>query len=430
MGLGLLGGGVGAATFFASRGAHVVVTDTKTEEQLSESIQKLSGLSVDYILGKHREEDFITSDLIIKNPSVASNSPFLTLARENHVPVHMAESLFMSLSPTKNIIGITGTRGKSTTTALIYNVLKASGCDVYTAGNIPGDSTLSLLDKVKDTSWVVLELSSWQLESFGWWHISPHVAVITNIYEDHLNRYRSMESYFSDKKNIFLFQKKDDVFVTNNAQPVTRSFASEANGKTVLFDRNSWPIDEPLGIPGTHNIENAGACYVACTSIGVDEDCIVQTVRSFTGLPGRLECIRELDGVNYINDTTSTTPVSAIRALQSFPERKVILIAGGSSKNLPVDALADEIVSRAKSLILIQGDGTDMLIDALRKRNYFSDAPVVCETLAQAVREARANASAGDIILFSPGFASFSMYTNEFARGRDYVTTVTSLQAS
>ena len=171
MGLGTLGGGVGTALFFAKRGAKVTVTDLKSEKELEKSIARLKNYTISYILGRHRDEDFVCADLIIKNPAVSSGSHYIKLAGSHNVPIEMAESLFMKLSPTKDIIGVTGTRGKSTTCALIYEVLKQAGKDVYIGGNVKGVSTLSLLDNVTDSSIVVLELSSWQLESFGW-HIT------------------------------------------------------------------------------------------------------------------------------------------------------------------------------------------------------------------------------------------------------------------
>ena len=430
MGLGLLGGGAGAAKFFVSHGAHVVVTDTKTRDKLEGTRGELSGFDIEYVLGGHREKDFTQADLVLKNPSVPSDSPFLSLARKHGIPVHMSESLFMSLSPTKNIIGVTGTRGKSTTTALIFRVLLSAGKHVHTAGNIPGQSTLSLLDQVDSSSWVVLELSSWQLESFGWWKISPHIAVLTNIYEDHLNRYASMDEYIADKQQIFMHQKKDDVFVVNGSRQITRNIAGHAPSRTVYFDATMWPSTERLQIPGGHNIENAAACLTVCRQLGVDDRTIISAISSFSGLPGRLECIRELDGVRYINDTTSTTPVAAISGMHAFPSQSIVLIAGGSSKRLPVDALADEIMTQCKALVLIKGDGTDELVRKLVEKGYTIDPADVYETLSAAVSNARKKASPGDIILFSPGFASFSMYTNEFERGNDYVTTVTSLHAS
>jgi UDP-N-acetylmuramoylalanine--D-glutamate ligase len=231
MGLGTLGGGVGTARFFAKKGARVVVTDLKSREELKTSVEELSQYPIEYILGNHREEDFIKADLIIKNPSVPSSSPFIELARKNNIRVEMAESLFMELSPTKNIIGVTGTRGKSTTSQMIYEIIKTAGRKVVLGGNVKGIATLELLGAIDDSYYVVLELSSWMLEGFGWNKVSPWISVITNIYPDHLNRYKGMDEYINDKKNIYKFQKKDDILILNKDDKTSQNFASEAPGR-------------------------------------------------------------------------------------------------------------------------------------------------------------------------------------------------------
>lgn len=236
-----------------------------------------------------------------------------------------------------------------------------------------------------------------------------------------------MNEYITDKKHIFTHQKKHDIFVTNEENKVTRMLAHEAPGRVVLFNKKTWPRHEKITLPGEHNIENAAACLSVCRELGVDEHTIITATRSFTGLPGRLEFLREIDGVTYINDTTSTTPVAAIRGIQAFPRGNVILIAGGYSKKLPVASLADEIISRCKNAVFLGGNGTDELLGNLTEKGYVVDSSHIHQTLADAVTYARLLAVRGDVVLFSPGFASFNMYKNEFDRGNDYVTTVTSL---
>ncbi len=195
-GLGLLGGGVGAARFFARAGAKVTVTDIKKREQLKESIEKLKKFKINFVLGKHRKEDFLNTDIVIKGPGVPSNSPYLEIARKNNVLIETDIGIFFQLCKVP-IIGITGSKGKSTTAALTYNVLKTKYKNTLLGGNI-GISVLDLVNKIKKNSLIVLELSSWQLEGLLSCKKSPHVAVITNIFPEHLNRYKNFNEYILD----------------------------------------------------------------------------------------------------------------------------------------------------------------------------------------------------------------------------------------
>lgn len=422
MGLGILGGGVGTVKYILSKGADVVVTDLRSEEILQSSLRKLKGLPVRYVLGRHDATDIKNADLIIKNPSVPSDSSFLATARKKNIAIEMAESLFMKLSPTTNIIGVTGTRGKSTTSALIHRILRDAGYDTYLSGNVVGESTLMLLDKLTKRSVVVLELSSWQLESFGWHRISPHTAVITNIYPDHLNRYPSMNAYISDKKNIYRYQQPDDLLVLNGDDRESKQFATDAASRVVYFSANDIPETLTLKIPGAHNRANAAACLKVGTLFGVHSDVIMKTLSSFGGLAYRLETIAHVDGVTVINDTTSTTPTATIAAIESYPSKRIILIAGGNDKNLPIELLVNAIVAHCKAVILIRGAGTDRLRQALKANNAHS--------LRESITQAFAKAVSGDVILFSPGFTSFAQFKNEFDRGEQFTHEVQTFLSS
>jgi len=242
MGLGLQGGGVGVARFFAEKGAKVTVTDLKTKEELASSIKSLSDLPLAYVLGKHREEDFKNADLVIRNPDVDKNSPYLEIAREHGAIVEMDESLFLRLWQKKeNIIGVTGTRGKTTTTHLIGMILKQAGLPILLGGNLRGIATLSLLDKATPETKIVLELSSWQLQGLDWNKLSPHIAVITNIYPDHLNRYKNMKDYIADKKIIFRYQKEKDLLVLNAKDKISKNFVRQAKSKIIWFCKSDVP---------------------------------------------------------------------------------------------------------------------------------------------------------------------------------------------
>jgi len=262
MGLGLHGGGVGAAEFFARAGAKVTATDLRTKRQLKESIEKLRRLKIKYVLGKHREEDFKNADLIIRNPAVPDNSPYLKIAKEHNVPIDtdigiFFEALMDSPSPPQ-VIGITGTRGKSTTATLIYKFLKTKYKNVFLAGNIR-KSVLSELPKIikfntsshqmrggapsesegrrgverKDPI-IVLELSSWQLEGLAKHKKSPHIAAITTIQPDHLNRYKGMGDYIKAKKLIFKFQNKNDILFLSEDDKIVKGFGKDAKAKLIF----------------------------------------------------------------------------------------------------------------------------------------------------------------------------------------------------
>lgn len=431
MGLGRLGGGIGTARFFAKHGADVLVTDLKNEEELQDSIEQLKEYTgIEYVLGKHREEDFLNADIILKNPSVPSSSPFIKLALTNNVVVEIAESLFMKLSPTSNIIGVTGTRGKSTTTQMIHDILKNAGKKVVLGGNIAGASTLELLDKIDESHYVVLELSSWMLEGFGWEQVSPKIAVITNIYPDHLNRYSGMNEYVQDKKNIYLYQKPDGILVLNKDNEYLREFSKEAKGTVKWFSGKNWDDAHKLLVPGSHNKSNAMAAKTVGQLLTISDDEITKTLTHFQGLSHRLETVAVIDGVTYINDSASTTPVAAVTALAAFPDKNIILIAGGNTKNLPMDDFVQQIKKRVKHLVLYEGTAIadfQSLIKAATSPATTIHGPFKLGTFDEVVNAAKEKAKSGDIVLFSPGLTHLPVM-NEFERGDQYKTAVARLQ--
>lgn len=416
-GLGILGGGIGTCQYLAGKGAKLTVTDLRSPAELKEALTVLADLPIKFVLGKHRAEDFLEADLILRNPGVPSESEFLKLAFARKIPVEMAESLLLKLSPTKAIVGITGTRGKSTTTKLIYEILKATFSDVHLAGNFRGTSSLLLLNKLTPASKVVLELSSWQLQSFAWHKISPHVAVVTNVYEDHLNRYRSMAEYIADKQAIFAYQRQDDFVVLNRENAVTTKMARKAPGKVVFFQAADWPQSWSLNLEGQHSRANAAAALQVARLFNVPDAQTRTVAAGFKTPPGRLETVAHFGQVRVINDTTSTTPVATLAALRSFPKAEIILIAGGKSKNLAVGELAAMIRQRVKTLILLPGSGTDELLVALKG---FTAVQGPFAELKLAVRKALTAAGRKGLVLFSPGFTSFAQFKNEFDRGEQF----------
>ncbi|HEY4499959.1 MAG TPA: UDP-N-acetylmuramoyl-L-alanine--D-glutamate ligase [Candidatus Paceibacterota bacterium] len=422
MGLGLLGRGVNDAKFLAECGAELVVTDLKTRAQLKDSLQKLRDFkNICYTLGKHRLEDFRKKDFILKAAGVPLDSPYIMEAKKNDIPIEMDASLFAKLSSAK-IIGITGTRGKSTTTHLIFNILKAAKKRVFLGGNIRGMATLPLLKKVKEGDWVVMELDSWQLQGFGDAKISPHIAVFTNFLLDHQNYYHgSMDRYFQDKSYIYQFQKSEDFCITSpKAAQLIRDKRFPRRGRLVEVEETLIPPDWNLKILGNHNRKNVAYAITAVRLIKIPEKIIKNTVEKFSGIPGRLELIRTVNGVAYINDTTATTPDGLRAALQSFPDiNRTVLIAGGADKQLEYQPFIEE-VNKVKKLILLAGTATDKMVKLLPKRNKM----IVVNSMKEAVIQAQRIAAKGDTVLLSPGAASFGLFKNEFDRGEQFIKEV------
>src|SRR5450759_2465053 len=267
MGLGLQGSGMAVARYAAQQGADVRVTDMKSPEVLAPSVQALAGLPIEFVLGQHRDEDFIWADVVIRNPGVSRSSPYLLLAQEHGARIEMESALFFLACPGR-IIGVTGTRGKTTTSSLLYEILVASGAPAVLGGNVAGVETLSLLPQITSETLVVLELSSWQLEGLAPHELSPALAVMTNVYPDHLNTYSGMEEYAEAKATIFRYQHPSDVALFNYDNPWTRRFGEEARAETWFasverggsFKRGSEVVapfifmDVPL--VGKHNLEN------------------------------------------------------------------------------------------------------------------------------------------------------------------------------
>lgn len=446
MGLGLHGGGVGIIKFLAEAGVEILVTDSRPESELTLSLEKLKNIpNIKYILGRHREEDFLSVDMIIKNPGVPWTNKYIQLALEKNIAVEIDSSLFFKLC--KNaIIGVTGTRGKTTTASLICEILRTDGKNPMEVG-IGQVSVLDKLNELKDDSIVVFELSSWRLSALGHHKLSPQIAVITNIYPDHLNYYASMQDYIADKKNIFLNQKADNICIVNRDNEIVKNFVPEIKSKLLEFSSqeivrgayvknkkiyfNSGVEEEvietaDIKMRGEHNVSNVLAAICAAKSLNIKNEDIKKAVANFKGVPHRMEFVREIDGVKYFNDTTATSPEGAIAGLNSFSE-KIVLIAGGADKNLDMTQLAKYILEKTKAVVFLQGAATDKIISVIKGINNSREF-IIVDSMAKAVDEARKLASAGDVILLSPGSASFGLFKNEFDRGDKFKEAVNNLQ--
>lgn len=448
VGLGLLGRGLGDVRFLAEQGADIIVTDLKSAHDLAPSLEELKDFTnIRYTLGEHRLEDFEGRDLVINGPKVPADSPYLAHAREQKIPITMSTALFARFTRDMGatLVGVTGTRGKTTTTYLLAEMLKAAGKQVLIGGNVQGVSTLSLLPEVKKDTVAVLELDSWQLQGFREEKLSPEVAVFTTFYPDHLDYYGSasltagqaMDAYLDDKAQIFLYQKPEDTLVLGEqVEPIVKTkYAGKYRAQAVYASGKDIPKDWTLALPGEHNRGNAACALAAARALGVGDEVAREVLTTFRGVSGRLEFVRELSGVKFYNDTTATTPEATVAALQALDpvgkqasngagpanEKKIILIMGGADKGLDMSALRPAVHAHCKTVIFLAGTGTE------RIKSDAPDKPVF-GTLKEALRAAVEAAEEGDIVLFSPAFASFGMFTNEYDRGEQFLRAVAELK--
>ncbi len=474
-GLGLHGGGAAAAHWFFRQGAEVIITDSKTRAELEPSIARLTTLcnsyrlahptarliSPEYILGKHRIEDVMRADSIIQNPGVPREHPLLMAAREKGVPIHNDASIFFSCTPSANTIGVTGTRGKTTTVLCIAEILKMNYPKTVAAGFATPDgavSFFSILDKVReqsvagDSAPVVLELSSWQLELLTEHGLGPRTAVITNIYPDHLNRYDSMDAYIEAKKSITQFQKSgqgEGAVILNYDNPLTQAIGDEVDtDRRYWFSRIHAPFEQgaflekktkqlcvrhdsvvericsaaDLPLKGVHNEENVLAACVVGMIYGVSPQAMREACLSLRGVPGRLEHVGVMNGRSIINDTAATSPDASVAALKTLGQRskKIILIAGGADKNLDFTGMGLAIARYCKALILFSGTASPSLFSSAHAAGYTGTA-LYANSMREAVQHAWRLSTKGDILLLSPGAASFGMFQHEFDRGNQFL---------
>lgn len=414
MGLGLLGRGIGDIRYLAEQGAELTVTDLKGAAALASSLDALRDLpDIEFVLGEHRLEDFQDRDFVLKAAGVPLDSPYIAEAERRGIPVKMSASWFLELWDGP-CVGVTGTRGKSTTTHMIHAILKEAGWPTLLGGNVRGVSTLALLDEATPEHVALMELDSWQLQGFGTAKRSPDTAVFTTFMPDHLNYYDGdLDAYLADKANIFRFQDPEDTLVLGAqcAELVQEQYGDRIRAHVVTAGEHDFRADWTLRLPGVHNRYNAALATEAARALDIDDAIIERALAGFSGVPGRLELVRTVDEVGYYNDTTATTPDAALAALDALAEAKkpVLLIAGGADKGLELNALA-EALPRVKRVALLAGTGTERLLPLL------PDTPVYA-SLEAAFEDVRAHAVPGDAVLLSPAFSSFGMFANEYDRG-------------
>ena len=404
-------------------GCIVTGCDRTPREKLDDEVLALEKLGCTLKTGDDYLSD-IQAELVFRTPGMHPNNPALVALRENGVKIVSEMDIFFALCPCK-IIAVTGSDGKTTTTTLISELLKASGRKVWLGGNI-GTPLLPVCAQMQETDIAVVELSSFQLMDMT--H-SPHIAVITNIAPNHLDVHKDMEEYVEAKKTIYRFQKEADRLIVNADNEITsalrscgttRTFSRIGTGDICLTDgvitRDGEKVLQAADIliPGVHNVENYMAAILAVEGLVTDET-VRQVAGSFGGVEHRIELVRVKDGVRYYNDSIASSPSRTIAGLRSFPE-KVILIAGGYDKKIPYDVLGPEICAHVKKLFL--GGATGPLIQAAVEACLDEKPEIVdCGNFEAAVRAAAAAAKEGDVVLMSPASAAFDQFKNFAVRG-------------
>lgn len=428
--LGFARQGKALARFAVEAGATVTITDLRSAETLQSALADLSDLDIDFILGEHPLTLLNDADMVAISGGVPANAPFVQAARERNIPVTNDSLEFTKRAPTA-VIGITGSAGKTTTTALTGVMGQLSGRMTWVGGNI-GRPLIADLHKMNPNDMVVQELSSFQLEI---WNQSPHVAAVLNITPNHLDRHKTMAAYTDAKANILRFQTEADIAVLAADDPGAIALASEVRGRLRTFslrgvvedgafirDNAIWlrngsekhvcSLDD-IQLRGQHNVLNILAAVTLADSVHVPTEAMAQAIRTFRGVEHRLELVRELNGVRYINDSIATAPERALAALNAFDE-PLVLLAGGRDKEMEWDVWTEQVTQRVKQVVLF-GDLADMLADRLQAAGY-TDI-IRHQNLTEAVASAAHIAQSGDIVLLSPGGTSYDAFTDFAERG-------------
>jgi len=420
----------------------ITVCDRRDKKQLSENNQRFPGSSpglksrhdIKWRLGEEHNKNLDKFDILFRSPGWPLNevkskkllAPRSFSEGKKVKSINSPMRLFFELCPTKNIIGVTGTKGKGTTASLIYEILKTADKRVWLGGNI-GLAPFEFMDKIKKDDWVVLELSSFQLEDMS---VSPHIAVITNFYSEHLapadpinpNFHKTLDEYWRAKRNIVKWQKKNDYSIfprrarTSNFQfSIFKQIPKhklQTNAKIIYFKKSELPSK----LIGEHNKENVAAAVAVAKIVGVEPNIIKKAVANFKGLEHRLELARELNGIKYYDDSFATTPEAAIIALKSFSQ-PVIILLGGADKKADFGQLAKEVKKRCKFVVLLKGQATLRIKKALLKAGYENSKMKLVNNIKAAVTVARAEAEPGEAVLLSTACASFGMFKNYKERG-------------
>jgi len=428
--------GRAAASFIARRGGSVRVVDRADTPELRAELAKAG---IPSRLGGYGAEDLYGTDLLVVSPGVAWDEPLLETARQRGIEVTSEIDLFFRACPSR-IAGITGTNGKTTTTALTAEVLRAGGLRVMRGGNI-GEPVLDRIDQLQPDDWVVLELSSFQLESIA--RPRLQIGVVLNVTPDHLDRHKSFERYRDIKARAVAFMETHDHAVLNLDDPACVAMRSQTRGQVIGFgirqpvDRGITVSDEwvtiaerggrqrvlraaDVPLPGEHNLSNVMAAIGAGHAAGVDVERMADAVRQFKAVEHRLEPVGTFNGVRWYNDSKATNPDSTYKALAAFSE-PIVLIAGGRNKGIDIEPLAQAIAHRVAALVAMGETGEEL---ARRTRDAGLARVERATDLKDAVRKAAALAAPGSVVLLSPAFTSYDMFRDYEDRGRRFKATV------
>ena len=419
--------------------AQVTVFDERTMDEIpSETINKINTYEFSYSFGKNCLEKLNGFNIIFRSPSCLPTRTELQKEAERGAIVTTEVEMLMEMCPCK-IVGVTGSDGKTTTTSLINAILKKAGYKTFLGGNI-GTPLFTKLPEMEPNDIVVLELSSFQLMNM---HISPDIAIITNITPNHLNIHKDYQEYIDAKKCIFKNQNEKGILILNYDNDITRECAKEANGNVVFFSSkvkldNGFIVDgniikecndkvrkhilntDEVILRGNHNFQNI-ATALAATKTLVDTDIAVQAIKEFKPVEHRIEFVKEIDGVKWYNDSASSSPTRTISGINAFKEN-IILIAGGYDKNLEYEPLTKPVVDKVSTLILI-GQTAEKIYDVVKNESEKENKKIniyMCDTLEQTIEIAKKSAKKGDVVLFSPASASFDMFKNFADRGHKF----------
>lgn len=434
--------GQAMAEYLLQEGAEITICDEREASALGEIYERWQSRTVHWQLGPSYLKNLEKFSAIVRSPGVPLNLPAIARARAEGSDITSQTKLFFSLCPA-SVIGVTGTKGKGTTSTLIQKMLEAGRKKVWLVGNI-GVPAINILPKLKQKYWVVYELSSFQLQDLTQ---SPHIAVILGLTVDHQDYHKTPEEYFAAKTNILKWQTKQDDAIFNIDYPETRRLEKLTKGAVyhtsrevpvkdgayvagdVIFRRMYGKTERvcyvhEVALKGRHNLENICAAVIAATLAGVSLSVIKKVLKSFKGLPHRLEFIGERHGIEYWNDSYATTPETTIAAIRSFTE-PIVLLLGGSEKGLDYERLAEGIVESSVKTIVGIGLSAkkmyDNIVKAAKAKN--KKPPPLVEggrAMTEMIKAARRHAKPGDIILLSPAAASFDHFTNATERGEEF----------
>lgn len=407
--------------------AEIWILDQSSKLKINSALKKRASFPVKSKTGKNYLKTLNKFDLVFRSPGIPYNLPEIQQAIKNNVIFSSATKLFFE-NCSSRIIGITGTKGKGTTSTLLYEILKNSGFDVYLAGNI-GKPALEILPQLKQHSIVVLELSSFQLQDST---ISPSIAVVLNIFPDHLDTHLNFKEYLDAKTNIAKYQTGNNKLFYFKHNKYAAVIAKKGSAKKIPIFPEKFSLfkADQLKILGEHNWQNAVMAASVTKELGSPTDKIIKTVVNFTGLEHRLEFVYYWNGINFYNDSASTNPQTTMAAILSFRE-PLILIAGGKDKGLNYKSLAQVIKKTSTKLIILFGENKHKikktLLPHLPKTGKRKIDVLLCENLKEAFKKSVENAQSKDVIVFSPGAASFDIFKDYADRGRQFKELVNKL---